>query len=235
MASSKDALHLTTRAIDRRAFHFRNLVILIVVVSLGFVVGAIVERSFQPLLGWLTMIPLCGGFLILDSYLVGRWRRIILAMWTDEALNLDDFLVSITSLRMLPKATLDSMLATLPASQHGDFVDRLAPERKHAIVDLCLRHHRGLRNATVVATLAYTIGAIFFVWAIMASDWRPVLGCLATAAIVALGRLLSAQPSDVKTLVERTESSDHGLALPATSGGCHDSAAASQKRGGATN
>ncbi len=230
MASSKDALHLTTRTIDRRAFHFRNLVILIVAVFLGFVIGAIVERSFQPLLGWLTMIPLCGGFLILDNYLVGRWRRTILALWTDEALNLDDFLASISSLRMLPKATLDAMLATLPAIQQGVFVDRLAPDSKRAIVDLCLRHHRGVRNATVVATLAYTIGAIFVVWAIMASDWRPVLGCLATAAMVALGRLLSAQPSDVKTLTERIASSGNGLAWHESAAGCQEAPTVTNSR-----
>lgn len=191
MSAAKEALQLTTRTIDRRAFHFRNLVVLLVVVVAGCAVAALVRWSWRPLVGWLSVIPLCGAFVVWDNYLVSRWQARILAMWTDGALHVEDFAQSILSLRLLPGATLRGMLALLPASGDGPPVDRLPPATRAFVANLYVYFHRGAHEYSAVFTLAYTVAIAAIAWAILAWDPRPLAGCLAILAAFVAGRWLN--------------------------------------------
>lgn len=191
LTGAKDALQLTTRAIDRRAFHFRNLVVLLVAVALGCGVAALVRWSWRPLVGWLSIVPLCGGFLVLDNFLVSRWQARILAMWVDGALHVEDFAQSILSLRMLPGATLRGMLAMLPASGEGAPVDRLPRPARELLAQLYASFHQGPRDYSVVFSVAYTICVASLAAAMLKWDWRPLVGCLAIPLALLAGHSLN--------------------------------------------
>src|SRR5688500_16147831 len=133
MATVKDAFDLTTRTIDRRAFHFRNLVVLVVLVIAVCVIWAVIVLSALPLLGLLLLLPLCGGSLVLDGHLVTRWRERILRMWVEEELDLMVFARSIASVRLLPAGTLGTMLATLPIISQGAGASKFPPPMKRAL------------------------------------------------------------------------------------------------------
>jgi hypothetical protein len=185
MATVKDAVDLTTRTIDRRAFHYRNLVVLLVLVVVVCVVWAGVSGSGLPLLGWLLLLPLCGGFLVFDSHLVNRWRERILRMWTEEELDLKIFAECIASIRMLPLGTLGAMLATLPPSDH-------APAMKHALAVTLTSIHRGESDRTSLGILAYTAAAAAVAAAVLMWSWMPLAGVLLVVPLFAMARVVRA-------------------------------------------
>jgi hypothetical protein len=191
MATVKDALELTTRTIDRRAFHFRNLVVLLVLVVVACVVWAVLEKSSSPLLGLLALVPLCGGFLVLDNYLVNRWRERVVRMWALEELDLAVFTRSIASVRILPAGTLGAMLATLPTGEHARTAAKLSPVMKEALSLTVTTIHRWESDRTLFATLAYGVGLAFFSWGILLGDWLPLFGCLGVVPVIALGHAVS--------------------------------------------
>src|SRR6266404_2164882 len=110
MAACKDALNLTTRTIDRRARRYRNVVVLVSIVGIVALVWAGMAWSGAPLSGLLMLFPICGGFLVLDTFLVDRWRDEILRMWIEEGLDLGAFASTIGSIKILPANTLGAML-----------------------------------------------------------------------------------------------------------------------------
>jgi hypothetical protein len=185
MATVKDAVDLTTRTIDRRALHYRNLVVLLVLVIMVCAVWAVVSWSGLPLLGWLFLLPLCGGFLVFDSHLVNRWRERILRMWTQEELDLKIFAECIASIRMLPPGTLGAMLATLPTSDH-------APAMKHALAVTLTSIHCGESDRTSFGILANTAAAAAVAAAVLPWSWIPLAGVLLVVPLFALERVVRA-------------------------------------------
>lgn len=182
MSASKDALRLTTSTIDRRAFHFRNLVVLVVLLVLACPVGALVLWSPRPLIGWLAVWPLCASYLVVDSWLVARWQRTLLGNWSMGDLHLEDFTQSISSLKMLPAATLRAMLATLPRGEEGVHVDRLPTDFRSRLAETHISLQRIELGRAIAYAAAYLAGVVCVGWAIFAWDWRPFLGLLAVVA-----------------------------------------------------
>lgn len=185
MATVKDAMDLTTRTIDRRAFHYRNLVVLLVLVAVVCVVWAAIAWSGLPLLGLLMVLPLCGGFLVLDCYLVNRWRERVLRMWTEEELDLENFAQCIAAIRMLPLGTLRAMLATLPTGDH-------APAMKHALAVTLTVIHRGESDRTSFGILAYTTAAAAVAVAVLSWSWIPLVSVLLVVPLFAVARVVRA-------------------------------------------
>jgi hypothetical protein len=175
MSASKDALRLTTATIDRRAFYFRNLVVLIVLLALACPIAALVFWSPRPLVGWLAAVPLCAGHLVVDNRLVARWRSGIQAMWGAGQLHLEDFERSVTSLKMLPAATLRSMLATLPKGPSELALDRLPTETKRNLVEIFNSLNACERDRTIAYAAAYSACAASIGGAALTWDWRPLL------------------------------------------------------------
>src|SRR6516225_5900857 len=75
-----DAIDLTLRAIERRRRLYRNLVLCVTTVSLASVLSAALLRQWMALSGFIFLVPLTGGFLMLDNRLFRRWRSEILEM-----------------------------------------------------------------------------------------------------------------------------------------------------------
>lgn len=181
MANFKDALDLTTGAIERRARNYRNLVVLVVLIFLGCGVWAVIQFSALPLLAWLLLLPFCGAFFFLDALLVNRWCDRILRMWAREELDLDTFVQSVASIRVLPPRTLGGMVGTLPTVARV----KLSPVMKQAIASAVITSHRCETDRTAAWALAYTCAAAAVAVAVMETSWIPLAGIVLVTPVLA--------------------------------------------------
>lgn len=191
MSAAKEAMHRTTDTLERRAFHFRNLVVLIVVVALASPIVALVRWNPLWLMGWLAALPLFSCFLVVDHYLVARWQRKILDAWLAGELHLDNFVESMTSMRMLPRATLRSMLTLLPGVPQEVAVQRLPLDVKRHLGELAVFRSRLDRDSAIAVAVASLLGVGTVVWAAVDRNWLPLLGVPAAIALVTACRAIN--------------------------------------------
>lgn len=190
MAASKDALNLTTRTIDRRARRYRNVVVLVSMVGIVSVVWAVISWSGSPLLGFLTLFPICGGFLVLDTILVNRWRVEILRMWLDEGLDLGAFASTIASIKILPANTLATMLRTLPTAGHPLAGIDQTRDLKTAVMRALVARHQIESDRSLFGALAYSMVLASIGGAIALSNWQSLWGGMAAVVVLIIGRFI---------------------------------------------
>jgi len=106
----------TIAIIDARARRYRRLVLVVIIALCGAAAWSALQRAWEPLLGLLILPPMFAEFVYADTAAVDRWRRVILDSWVHGRLELDRFREIMRSVPTLPVATIDSMLATLPAT-----------------------------------------------------------------------------------------------------------------------
>ena len=147
------AINATLRALEDRGRFYRNLIVAVVLDSGASVLLAVVFLRWTPLFGFFLLIPLVGGFLILDSRRVRRWRSEILQMCRAEALDVSLFQKTISGFRHLPTRTLLSMLATLEQPT-GDRTNVPGEEKADDFETAGRRHEQKILAATVLLTLA---------------------------------------------------------------------------------
>jgi hypothetical protein len=182
MATVKDAFDLTTHTIDRRARAYRNLVVLISIIGIVAVLWAAISWSGRPLLMLVSLLPLCSGFLVLDSVLVNRWRDRVMRLWVEDDLDLNLFASSVAAIRILPANTLRAMLASLPCDKQVTVTGELTRPVKEALAITASANHRAQTELTIIAAISHLLAVIFFTWAIFTWDWHPLLGCLIIVA-----------------------------------------------------
>jgi hypothetical protein len=184
----REALLTTLSTLEQRARAYRNVVVLVSLVSIGSIIIAGVLRRWDGLLGLLLLAPLSGALLFLDTRRVRRWQAVILEMWQARSLGMTHFRETITSFRHLPRDSLDGMLATLP-QKTADFDPDRASVAERATVAAGLevvtrRHERSMLLAT-----GAILAAVSLLGAAMALRSVAVLGLVAVpAAIVILLR-----------------------------------------------
>jgi hypothetical protein len=210
----KEAVDLTTRTIDCRAFHYRNLVILLVLVVVVSGVWAAVRWSGLPLLGLLLLAPLCAAFILLDTTLVNRWRRRVLGWWVEGCLPLDNFANAVASLRMLPPGTVRAMVGTLPTRDRVPAAAKAPPVLRRALADTLKAIHRGESARTAIAGLAYSVGAASLALAALLGDWLPLAGVALVLPVIGLGWGLAAVRWRSWRRAIRTLRKEQGLDLP---------------------
>lgn len=74
-------------------------------------------RQWFALASLIVLVPLTGGFLVLDSRLFCRWRSGILEMAHLRRLDVEMFRKTISGFRQLPPNSLQAMLSALPANR----------------------------------------------------------------------------------------------------------------------
>jgi hypothetical protein len=109
----KAAIDLTVRTIEQRARLYRNLAAAVSVFLVGSVVTTAVLRSWWPLTGLLLIVPATGGYLGWDARLVRRWMTTILSLEETNTTTLAWFSKALLSHPLVPKATVQGMLAQL--------------------------------------------------------------------------------------------------------------------------
>jgi len=73
--------------IDRRAKHFRNLIVAVTIVGLGSIFWAGIAWSWLPLAGIFLLVPFCGLYLFNDEKLLNQWQHELFAHWEKGELD----------------------------------------------------------------------------------------------------------------------------------------------------
>jgi hypothetical protein len=177
------AINLTSRSIEARARLFRTLVMAVGLVSVASIVTALVSWRVWPLAGLVLVIPMSGGFLLLDGRLVGRWKTGVLGMKEEHQLDVDLFLRTISQFKHFPTNTLRSMLATLTAHKPIDACTPGAASSGDSAGGQADVWKLAANTATL--TVALTAFAVALSWP---SPWLLLIGAGAAGLFVYLRR-----------------------------------------------
>jgi hypothetical protein len=93
------AILQTITTIDSRARYFRNLVVTVVVLTLGSIGWAAVTWTFSPLAGLLLIFPACGVFFFLVAKLLSDWRSQLFDAWLKKDIEFRDFCEAVSAIR----------------------------------------------------------------------------------------------------------------------------------------
>jgi hypothetical protein len=157
------AIDATLRALEDRSRFYRNLIVAVVLVSVASLLLAVIFLRWTPLFGLILIVPLVGGFLILDGRRVRCWRSEILQMFRAEAHDYSLFQKTIAGFRHLPPQTVQSMLATLP--EQVDSQANVLEGRKADVFEAAARRdEQKVLTTTLLLTLALSAvtSAIFY-------------------------------------------------------------------------
>jgi len=168
----------TTSAIDQRVRYYRNLIVAVVVVILGFVVWAVFAWAWRPLLGCFFLFPICGVYFFLDGQLLQSWRAQLLEPWCKRELDFLVFQPAIEAVPGLPPESLRSMLATLPFSDSWLVEHDLSSSTRKAIAIVRTLLHASRSDVLMSKTLSVTliVGALVLLTTLW--RWEPLLGIL---------------------------------------------------------
>jgi hypothetical protein len=179
----RNAIDLTRHALERRSRYFRNQVVLVVIVSVGAVVWALVARSFSPLVSTLLVVPLCGSFFFADGRVIEDWQSDLLEMWARRELDLAALREAIRANPALPRETTEGMLATLPDTGELFPEQRMSTPTRRAIAAAALAFHRVRLDAIVAKTLVSALIAGALIAAVTIRRWEPLVA-LASPALL---------------------------------------------------
>jgi hypothetical protein len=164
-----DLVHLTVATIQRRGALYRNTVVAVSMAIVLSLIASVAFRSWKPLLGCMTVLPITALFLLLDIRLVKRWQDRVLERWIEGAIDLHRFRLAVAEIKHLPAATVHGMLTRLSGSHTGPAdAQRTRAERLVEAGRLRVRARRDLGSAA--AWLAALLLVSAGVWA-AAAPW----------------------------------------------------------------
>ena len=161
----QEAIQATLAAIERRARLYRRTVMAVVAIALASPAAALILRSWHPLAGWILLVPVVGGFFLLDGRILRRWRRVVQHRLTEGRLDLSLFSATISRHPLIPRSTLAGML------------DLLEPGR--ALTDRGARRLE-LRILFASGSLTLALSAVFLLF------WYPSTALAVAAAAAVL-------------------------------------------------
>jgi hypothetical protein len=186
--------------IDTRARYFRNLVVAVVVLTVGSMGWAVVTWTFSPLAGLLLLLPVGGLFFVLDAKLLNDWRSRLLDAWVKKEIELRGFCDAVSAIPTLPKESLQNMLASLPSV--GDLPRELSSSTREAIAALMRMMHACESDATALKASAFAIVTGSLITAGILWMWQPILGITILAMFPLLRKWLRRRRLEV--VMERT-------------------------------
>jgi hypothetical protein len=170
-----EALNLTLRTIEKRMRNYRNLVIAVTALALlSFMCLALFRRLFF-LYGFILLVPLVGGFFVIDTRTVRRWRSQILDKSRTGELDLELFLKTAGQLQRFSPSALQNMLSTVRAAQ----------KLKGAELAQFEEQQRKLEHRIVLVTLSVTLALTCLMGSILHRS-LPILLCGIGFAIPAI-------------------------------------------------
>jgi len=107
------AIENTKKTIEKRAFYFRNLVIIVILLFLSAIVCVVIFKSFYPLALIILIIPLCAFFIYWDHVLVSKWGKDIKNLVINDCIDLDTFKQTMISIKSMPETTFVGMISIL--------------------------------------------------------------------------------------------------------------------------
>lgn len=191
MSSYRVAIDHTTQTIDRRAKHYRNLIVAVTFVSLGSILWAGITWSWLRLAGILLLVPFCGLYFFIDGKLLNQWRHELLAGWEKGDIDFRALYDAVTPISTLPKNTVESMLETLPSA--GDLVTEqsISSSTRKAITAVVTTIHACRSDYLGFKTAGYTIAGGVFIVGTTLWMWQPLLGIFTVGLVLLLRKWLT--------------------------------------------
>jgi hypothetical protein len=148
---------------------------------------AMMERALWPLIGFLFLYPICGLYFFLDGEILNNWRSQLFKSWEKRELDFWGFRDAMRAAPNLPKATLQSMVETLPSSSNWG-MERAASEKTREVLALVVAVlHRRHAHIAFVKVTASALIAGSVILAVILGTWHPTLFI---AAVVLLPLLI---------------------------------------------
>jgi hypothetical protein len=129
-----------------------------------------------PLAGFFLFLPICGIFFFLDTKLLNDWRYHIVQMWAKGDIELRFFLKTVSANPILPKATLQSMLTTLPLEGKLGSEEQASANTRQAVAVALLSVDAYRADALAVLATGYMIIAASVILSVAVQTWQPLLG-----------------------------------------------------------
>jgi hypothetical protein len=186
LSSYRGAIDHTTQTIDRRAKHYRNLIIVVTFVGVGSTLWAGIAWSCLPLAGIFLLVPFCGLYFFIDEKLQNRWQHELFAHWERGELDFRALYDAVTSISTLPKNTVESMLETLPST--GDLVTEqsISSSTRKAIAAVVTTIHACRSDHIAFKAAGYTITGSVLIVAAALWMWQPLLWVFSVSMILLL-------------------------------------------------
>jgi hypothetical protein len=178
MTAYRSAIDETRLAIERRGRYFRNQVVVVVLVGVLSSIWALLARSTPPLTGLALLVPICGAFFFADHRVVDHWRSRLLSGWVVRDLEITALRLALRSHPALPKATIEGMLATLPAAQDLTAEQRISTPTRRAIAASAVASFRSQSDTLALKTGAAALTGGALIGAVVLGRLEP-LGILA--------------------------------------------------------
>lgn len=188
MSSYRVAIDQTTQTIDRRAKHFRNLIVAVTIVGLGSILWAGIAWSWLPLVGIFLLVPFCGLYLFIDEKLLSQWRHELFAGWEKGEIDFRALYDAVIAISTLPKNTVESMLEMLPSA--GDLVTEqsISPSTREAIAAVVTTIYACRSDHIAFKAAGYTITGGVLIVAMTLWMWQPLLGVFTVSLVLLLRR-----------------------------------------------
>ena len=177
MSAYRVALDETTATIDRRARYYRNLIAAVSAMGLGSVVWAVISWTAAPLAGLSLLLPACGLFFFLDSRLLGEWQSGVMEAWVKKEIDFRAFRHAADANPVLPKATLQGMLATLPDASDLVAEQKISSSTREGVAAAVAGMHACQSDAIAWKTTAAAIVCGLAAIAASRRSWEPLAGC----------------------------------------------------------
>jgi hypothetical protein len=202
MSAYRLAVLHTITTIDTRARYFRNLVVAIVMLTLGSMGWAVVTWTFSPLAGVLLLLPAGGLFFFLDAKLLNDWRSRLLDTWVKKEMELRVFCDAVSAIPTLPKETLQSMLATLPSAGDLSTEKRISSGTREVTAARAAAIYVCQSDAMALQATGFAITTGSLLIAVILWMWQPILGITGLALFPFMRKWLRRRR--LRTLGERT-------------------------------
>jgi len=180
--------------LDRRVRRYRNLVVLIVVIGITSPLLAIIFGDWNYLLGWLAMFLAVEGFFVLDVRSIARWRAAILDGWVAGTIDLDAFREGILVNRLLPPATLSSLIDPLPTRARLDCFPDPVPRIREALAATVIAIDTILIRRTLSCAFITILTIILLIIGILTSPWWILCAALMYLIMPRLTRRMGRNP-----------------------------------------
>ena len=185
------AIDQTTQTINRRAKHYRNLIVAVTFVGLGSILWALIGWSWMPFVGTFLLIPFCGLYIYIDGKLLNKWRHELFAGWEKGDIDLQALYEAVTAISTLPENTVESMLETLPST--GDLVaeQSISSSTRKAIAAVVTTIHTCRSDNIAFKAAGYTITGGVLIIATVLWMWQPLLGLFTVSLVLLLRKWLN--------------------------------------------
>ncbi len=161
-----------------------------VVVGIASIIAVLVLWAWQMLSFAFFVVPLSGLFYFADAKTLADWRSQVLAVWSRGEIDISALNTALRAHPKLPKATLEGMLATLPATGELVAEHRVSLKTREAVTALAVALYSFRADQLALKMSGVTLVVLAVIGSAVLEGWYPLL-LLMAVFIIPLLTLLS--------------------------------------------